>query len=327
MRSRWVTPIIEHLSLCRECIMSVKLFGIPSLLLSCSLITVSAFAASKPSAPWLSLTVPNTGKSMAIGSYAAGCLAGGESLPPNGKGFQVMRLSRARFYGHPELIRYINDLGGKIADRQLGTLLVGDLAMARGGPMEGGHRSHQNGLDVDIWFTLDKKHHLDLYQREALSAFSVIQKKRYALDTSRWTPKHDSALQSAAQDGRVERIFVAPLIKKRLCTFRKNKQDDIWLRKIRPWWGHDDHFHVRLKCPSESPFCRPQKPIPAGNGCDKKSLKWWLTVTAQQHAKAQKAKKVVAQKKTKKKGKPFWQKVKLPEMCHKVFADEARYLN
>jgi penicillin-insensitive murein DD-endopeptidase len=44
---------------------------------------------------------------------------------------------------------------------------------------------------------------------------------------------------------------------------------------VRPWYGHADHIHVRLKCPDDSPDCRVQPAVPAGDGCDK-SLKSWF---------------------------------------------------
>src|SRR3954469_22183065 len=36
-----------------------------------------------------------------IGFYAKGCIAGAEALPINGDSWQVMRLSRNRYWGHP----------------------------------------------------------------------------------------------------------------------------------------------------------------------------------------------------------------------------------
>ena len=54
----------------------------------------------------------------------------------------------------------------------------------------------------------------------------------------------------------VARIFVHPAIKKALC--EGASQDRSWLRKIRPWWGHHYHFHVRLKCPSGYAGCKNQ---------------------------------------------------------------------
>jgi penicillin-insensitive murein endopeptidase len=45
---------------------------------------------------------------------------------------------------------------------------------------------------------------------------------------------------------------------------------------VRPYWEHDYHFHVRLKCPDDSPTCKHQDPVPAGDGCGK-DLDWWFT--------------------------------------------------
>ena len=60
------------------------------------------------------------------------------------------------------------------------------------------------------------------------------------------------------KDPEVERVFVNPAIKKALC--RYNGPDRTWLRKVRPIWGHDYHFHIRMRCPADSPDCRPQDP-------------------------------------------------------------------
>jgi penicillin-insensitive murein DD-endopeptidase len=51
--------------------------------------------------------------------------------------------------------------------------------------------------------------------------------------------------------------------------------DRAWLAKIRPWWGHDSHFHVRLNCPAGQPGCTRPDPLPAGDGCAE--AVWWVT--------------------------------------------------
>ena len=48
------------------------------------------------------------------------------------------------------------------------------------------------------------------------------------------------------------------------------------MNKVRPYWGHNYHFHVRLACPKGEEQCRPQEAVPPGDGCDK-SLNWWFT--------------------------------------------------
>jgi penicillin-insensitive murein DD-endopeptidase len=114
-----------------------------------SLLPAAALASS-----WSDVSEPVPGVPRVIGSYTAGCVHGAVPLAPEGPGFQVMRRSRRRFFGHPALVRYLQDLGAAVAQQQLGLLLIGDLGQSRGGPMPYGHRSHQNGLDADIWFWL-----------------------------------------------------------------------------------------------------------------------------------------------------------------------------
>jgi penicillin-insensitive murein DD-endopeptidase len=70
----------------------------------------------------------------AIGNYVRGCLAAAVALPINGRTWQVMRLSRNRNWGHPELIRFLERLANKVPQVGWRGLLVSDLAQPRGGP-------------------------------------------------------------------------------------------------------------------------------------------------------------------------------------------------
>ena len=231
---------------------------------------------------WAKAGAPNhsANGSQSIGAYTNGCLSGAAGLPLNGIGYQVMRLSRNRYYGHPNLIQFIQNLG-QIADSQkLGSLLIGDLGQARGGPTLSGHKSHQTGLDVDIWFLLSdiaKQRLLTTEERETWNADSMVDLNTDVINPKFWTPAHQQILKNAALQPEVERIFVNPSIKQELC--RQKTTADAWLHKIRPWWKHDDHFHVRLKCPANNPWCEKQEPLPAGDGCDA-SLAWWFSADA-----------------------------------------------
>src|SRR5882757_6429354 len=89
-----------------------------------------------------------------LGFYAHGCIAGAEGLPINGDNWQVMRLSRNRYWGHPDLVALVKRLASKARkDAGWPGILVGDMSQPRGGPMFTGHASHQVGLDADIWLT------------------------------------------------------------------------------------------------------------------------------------------------------------------------------
>ncbi len=81
-----------------------------------------------------------------------------------------------------------------------------------------------------------------------------------------WTAEHHKIIRAAAKDPAVARIFVFPGAKVQMCKSETGNRD--WLRKVRPWWGHHYHFHVRLNCPRGARACAEQDPIPAGDGCD-----------------------------------------------------------
>ena len=82
-------------------------------------------------------------------------------------------------------------------------------------------------------------------------------------------------IRAAAQEPSVERIFVNAAIKKALC--REAKGDRSWLYKVRPMWGHDYHFHVRIKCPPGSGECESQPEPTEGEGCGAGDLAFWFS--------------------------------------------------
>jgi len=209
----------------------------------------------------------------AIGSYARGCLAGGKALPINGPAWQAMRVSRNRNWGHPALIDYLERLAvdAQKLDDWPG-LLVGDLAQPMGGPMLTGHASHQIGLDADIWLTPMPDQRLSRKERETRSAISMLAEDRVSTDPSRWTQGHARLIRRAASYDEVARIFVHPAIKKTLCAWAGDDRD--WLSKVRPWWGHHYHFHVRLACPPGSSGCVNQNPVGSEDGCGREVDSW-----------------------------------------------------
>jgi len=75
------------------------------------------------------------------------------------------------------------------------------------------------------------------------------------------------SLKQRHSNAQVERIFVNPAIKKALC--RETTGNRTWLHKVRPWWGHDYHFHVRLRCPADQCRMHAARTTTPGDGCDK----------------------------------------------------------
>ncbi len=216
-------------------------------------------------------------KTQAIGTYNRGCIAGAERLPANGEHWQAMRLSRNRYWGHPDVIEFIEKLAKDSFEKDKWPgLLVGDLSQPRGGPMIGDHASHQLGMDVDIWLNPMPNKILSNKERENISAISMI-KSRSEINPKTWTTGQAKLLRRAALDERVARIFIHPAIKKQMCEWSKEEKNRAsWMSKIRPWYGHHYHFHVRLRCPDGSSNCKNQPAPPTGDGCDQK-LAWWLS--------------------------------------------------
>jgi penicillin-insensitive murein endopeptidase len=210
-----------------------------------------------------------------IGSYAKGCMAGAQALPIDGATWQVMRLSRNRNWGHPDLIALLERLALRVPrETSWPGLLVGDLAQPRGGPMLTGHASHQVGLDADVWLNPMPPRRLTGEEREKISAVSVTDDKFLDINPRIWTPDHLKVIKLAALEPRVERVLVNPAIKKALC--REAGGDRAWLSKVRPYWGHNYHMHVRITCPAGSTECKPQGAPPPGDGCGQ-DLAWWFS--------------------------------------------------
>ena len=209
-----------------------------------------------------------------VGFYSKGCLAGGAELPVNGPNWQVMRLSRNRNWGHPALIAFLQRFAPAAAEASgWPGILIGDMSQPRGGPMLTGHASHQIGLDVDIWLTPMPGRELGRAEREEMSATNMVREDGLDVIPGLWTPSHLAVVRAAAEDPAVQRIFVNAAIKRAMCRVAAGEP---WMRKVRPYYSHNYHFHVRLYCPRGAESCRDQDPTPTGDGCDA-SLAWWFS--------------------------------------------------
>ena len=230
-----------------------------------------ALVCAFPCLAWDQFDSPAAGAPESIGGYAAGCVLGAERLALDGPGYQAVRVSRNRHYGHPELVGFVEDLAGQAADAGLGLLPVGDMSQPRGGPMIQAHASHQLGLDVDIYFRLDLPP-MAAAQREELDLYSFVDNERLRVAES-FGDDHLALVRLAASDARVARIFVHPAIKRAMC--ERDWPDRTFLRTVRPWFGHEDHMHVRLHCPPNSTDCVAQAPPAPGDGCGAELEGWF----------------------------------------------------
>jgi len=221
--------------------------------------------------------LPSLGKALAIGYYPRGCLQGGVELPVTGPTWQVMRLSRNRNWGHPNLVKFLEKFAPAAA-KATGWkgVLIGDMAQPRGGPLPFGHMSHQIGLDVDIWFMPMPGHVLSKDEREKTSATNLVADDWKHVNPKTWSPADVAFIKTAAEQPEVERVLVNAAIKKEICKEQGDKHP-AWMDKLRPWYGHHDHIHVRLECPTDSPNCRHQPAVPLADGCAAKDLDYWFS--------------------------------------------------
>ncbi len=217
---------------------------------------------------------PAPGPVRVIGSQGAGCIAGAVRLPDTAPGLQTIRLSRSAFWGHPATIAALLRLGAEAQAAGLPDIYMGDISAPRGGPLSGGHFSHQMGIDADVWLDVAPPHLvLPATDREAIEPPSLVRPDGRDVDPALWRPEHLTLLRLAAGLPRIDRILVNPAIKKQLCA--EATGDRAWLRLIRPWWGHSSHMHIRFRCPADQPQCEQAPPPPPGDGCDA-TLDWWF---------------------------------------------------
>ncbi len=215
---------------------------------------------------------PAPGPVRVIGGNAAGCIAGAVELPPQGPGFQEIRIGRSTFWGHPRTIAALELLAREAKQAGLPDLYINDIGEPRGGPIPG-HAGHELGLEADVWLDVTPKPDLPPAMREDLDPPSVVAPDGRRVDPGVWRPAHATLLRLAAGLPGVERIFVNPAIKRELC--ETTGGDRRWLRLIRPWYGHASHFHIRFRCPPDQAACLEPPPIPPGDGCDA-TLQWWF---------------------------------------------------
>lgn len=195
-----------------------------------TLLSIVCLSSISYASSWSELKKPIPGKPEPIGSYSNGCILGAEAIPLQGKGYQVTRSYKNRYYGDPSLINFIENLAKKVKKEGYPSILIGDMGMPAGGRFTTGHVSHQSGLDVDIFL------HFGPATKAQLKAPTPVYMVDYKAENvnSNWTNKQATLIRLAAQDPNVNRIFVNPAIKVKLCETATG--DRSWLHKVRPWF-------------------------------------------------------------------------------------------
>jgi penicillin-insensitive murein DD-endopeptidase len=177
--------------------------------------------------------------------------------------------SRGHFWGTAELASLVSGAARAVADASPGgaRLSVGELSR-RGGGRIPGHRSHQNGRDVDLGFYyLDasgKPIEPDRFVNVGWHGKGVYEGQRIRFDSDRNWRLLEALLSQTEVP--VQYVFVHPAVRRRvlLAASRLGASPEVRARAekvILPPLGsrhpHRNHFHVRVYCdPADVPACR-----------------------------------------------------------------------
>ena len=214
--------------------------------------------------------------SRAVGFYADGSLTGAFQLPAESSAhLKIFRL-RNRGWGTASLVNVIVT-ATRAFHAQFPTgdrVQVGDMAKERGGLISSSHVSHQNGLDADVAY-LQNDHIERNPNTNGPNGFGPSFVSGGKLTSNFDVRRNWFLLKEIVSTGRVTRIFVDPQIKRTFCA-RAAAIDpsasvairNETLRRLRPYDNHDDHFHMRIACPKNSPRCVAQEEPPSGTSCN-----------------------------------------------------------
>jgi transposase-like protein len=194
--------------------------------------------------------------SRAVGLPNSGRLVDGERLEP-GPGYGIKEADEV--WGTNETL---NTLLGCVAEYRRTypggpDVLIGDISLKGGGPFSP-HKSHENGLDVDLGY-------VQVGVPEAEKRFVTVGRK--TLDLARtWT-----FLRCLIASDRVSRVFMDAPMQGWLREALANKHlpaaglplDRLFQVKsrtperaiIQAASGHGDHYHVRFACDAADPDC------------------------------------------------------------------------
>jgi penicillin-insensitive murein DD-endopeptidase len=206
-------------------------------------------------------TAEPPGRADSVGPPNEGRLEGGIRLDiskPYLRG-APMHPSVDTHWGLPALVHALDHAAKAVAKKHPGSVLnVGDLSRRHGGELPR-HHSHESGRDADIGFYVVDKEGKPLSRAN----FVKIDDKLAAEDIAgarfdvakNWLFLQNLLLD---RDARVSHVFVAEPLKKALLAHARSRgvAHALYVRAslvmMQPTGGlpHDDHFHVRISCPS-----------------------------------------------------------------------------
>ncbi len=174
--------------------------------------------------------------------------------------FQLPKVRIRSYFGTFELVELLTTMGLKLRSLVPQVKMwVHDLSLQNGRSI-GEHRSHRNGTDADIAYTLN-----DFSGQTHFRNIIAGNQVRGLNTAAQW-----KWFKYTVSTGWVDRIFVAAPIKREMCKFAlRNAQSarDPWthetLKRLVHRYnsgelvtGHDNHFHLRIACSEFQERCQ-----------------------------------------------------------------------
>lgn len=236
--------------------------------MSLRLAPLAAALACAACAACAELGVVGDGTTVSVGAASDGFLVDGAELPDRGVGYVVPPRWRARGsqWGTDELVGLIVHTGARLAAALPGaTLGVADLSRAGGG-LGPHHRSHQTGRDVDLlFFATDRRGRtvaLEEMRHFGEDGTTVDGGPPLRFDVARTWALVRTLITD--RDVAIDHLFIyAPLRSMLLDHARATGEPEAlvaWAGELLSQPGdsapHDDHLHVRIRCPRGDATCR-----------------------------------------------------------------------
>ena len=205
----------------------------------------------------------------AEGFYTHGTLHSGSSIDANRSTIHVVHPELRTHFGTGLLISLIEHCADMMTKwyPEL-TIAIGDIALEHGGRI--GHKSHENGLDIDIPYIGSNR-----FDTVLLSNGRLKTDFDYPKTWQFWRLLESQKIEVNGRRVTVlNRIFVGPSLKRGFCSWAKANNilsqpaDVDIMRRLDPDRQHYNHFHVRLRCSPYYRDCQDQRDPPAnGTGC------------------------------------------------------------
>jgi len=214
-------------------------------------------------AAWASEVAPPR-ETKASGKPWGGRLDRPAELPEQGPGYTTFKVNR---FGTWQVIHTLTAGIAEVLLRYPDSVpvVIGDLSTATGGRLSP-HRSHQNGLDIDIGYFHAGNRPVTRFQA--------------ADDGTLDAPKTLTLLEGLLRTGWVDLLFIDRKVQRPLIDEARTRgwSDDLLQRifgeacdggcrnaVVRHSKGHHNHLHLRVKCDPAADECTPE-PGSAGNG-------------------------------------------------------------